>query len=80
MKIPSLFSGRAADAGISLFVQLLPSHLTEVLVFCNLPFDTHGDLTRLLLHYLDGFLSNKRQNADLVLHYKSLAIVPVHRF
>ena len=77
-KIPSLSSGRAADAG---FLQFLPSyweldHLTEALVFHNLPFDTHGDLTRLLLHYLDEFLSNKLQNANLILHY-SLAIVPV---
>ena len=81
MKIPSLSSGRATDLGISFFVQFLPlhwelDHLTEALIFRNFPFDTHGELTRLLLHYVDEFLSNKLQNANIALQY-SLVIAPV---
>jgi len=42
-------------------------HLTEALIFRNFPFDTHGEITRLLLHYVDEFLSNKLQNANIAL-------------
>ena len=62
LKIPSLSAGKVLSYGINIFVQFLPrhwrlDHLTEALVFRNLPFDTKGDLTRLLLHYLEEFLS-----------------------
>jgi len=57
--------------------QFLPQHwrldhLTEALVFRNLPFDTKGDLTRLLLHYLEEFLSVKLQPINLALNYTLL--------
>jgi len=83
MKISSLSSGRAADIGISLFVQYLPLYwaldqLTEALVFCNFPFNTHGEITRFLLHYLDEFISDKLQNhANIVLQY-SLVVALSH--
>ena len=81
LKIPSLSAGKVLSYGINIFVQFLPrhwrlDHLTEALVFRNLPFDTKGDLTRLLLHYLEEFLSVKLQPLNLALNY-TLLIIPV---
>ena len=39
------------------------------IVFRNFLFDTYGKLSRLLLQYLDKFISNRLQNANLVLQH-----------
>ena len=51
-------------------------HQTEALVFRNLPVYTRGDITRLLLHYLDEFITHKLQAVNLVIDY-TLIIVPI---
>ena len=81
LQIPSLSDGKVLSYGVNIFVEFLPQHwrldhLTEALVFRNLPFDTNGDLTRILLHYLEEFLSVKLQPINLALNY-TLLIIPV---
>jgi len=58
----------------STFLFNILGHQTESLVFRNLSFDTKGDLTRLLLHYLDEFLSTNLQTINLALKYALLII------
>ena len=51
LKVASLPTGYSQTGGINIFVQFLPQHwqldhLTEALVFRNLPLDLRGDVTR----------------------------------
>ena len=81
LKVSSLPIGHSQTGGLNIFVQFLPQHWqidhqTEALVFRNLPVDTRGDITRLLLHYLDEFITHKLQAVNLVIDY-TLIIVPI---
>ena len=81
LKVASLPTGYSQTGGINIFVQFLPQHwqldhLTEALVFRNFPLDLRGDITRLLLHYLDEFITHKLQAVNLVIDY-TLLVVPI---
>ena len=81
LKIPSFTTTKSQDGGVTVFLQFLPSHWcldhkTEVLYFRNFPLDTSGGVTRLLLHYIDEFISFKLHLINFPIEY-SLAMFPV---
>jgi len=72
LKIASFPPANTETGGINIFVQFLPvhwtlEHQTEALVYRNFPADFKGDLTRLLMHYLEEFAVNLTIDHTLIM-------------